>query len=62
VAALDPDLPIYFTGTPARLLNEILGVNRITATLFTVFGVAAVVLAGILGVLGLQVLQTSCSR
>jgi len=59
VASLDPNLPVYFTGTPARLHDEILGVNRITATLFTIFGVAAVVLAavGLYGVMSFSVSQ-----
>ena len=59
VAALDPNLPTYFGGTPARLHDEILGVNRITASLFTIFGVAAVVLAavGLYGVMSFSVNQ-----
>src|ERR1041385_7226704 len=31
VAELDSNLPTYFTGTPARLHDEILGVNKLTA-------------------------------
>jgi predicted permease len=59
IAQLDPNLPVYFGGTPARLHDEILGVNRITATLFTIFGVAAVVLAavGLYGVMSSSVSQ-----
>src|SRR5213594_98403 len=38
VAEIDSNLPTYFAGTPARLHNEILGANRITATLFGIFG------------------------
>ncbi|MEY2483769.1 MAG: putative transport system permease protein [Verrucomicrobiota bacterium] len=59
VAGLDPNLPVYFTGTPARLHDEILGVNRITANLFTIFGVAAVVLSavGLYGVMSFSVSQ-----
>ena len=59
VAALDPNLPVYFTGTPAQLHGEILGVNRITATLFTIFGVAAVLLSsvGLYGVMSFSVSQ-----
>ncbi|MGZ5537442.1 MAG: ABC transporter permease, partial [Chthoniobacterales bacterium] len=59
VAALDPNLPTYFGGTPARLHDEILGVNRITASLFTIFGIAAVVLAavGLYGVMSFSVNQ-----
>ncbi len=59
VAAVDPNLPTYFGGTPARLHDEILGVNRITASLFTIFGMAAVVLAavGLYGVMSFSVNQ-----
>jgi predicted permease len=59
VAALDPNLPVYFTGTPAQLHDEILGVNRITANLFTIFGVIAVLLSsvGLYGVMSFSVSQ-----
>jgi predicted permease len=59
VAKVDANLPVYFGGTPARLHDEILGVNRITATLFTIFGVAAVVLSsvGLYGVMSFSVNQ-----
>ncbi|HEV8186035.1 MAG TPA: FtsX-like permease family protein, partial [Chthoniobacterales bacterium] len=59
VAQVDANLPIYFGGTPARLHDEILGVNRITATLFTIFGIAAVVLSavGLYGVMSFSVNQ-----
>jgi putative ABC transport system permease protein len=59
VAELDSNLPTYFGGTPARLHDEILGVNRITATLFTIFGVAAFVLSavGLYGVMSFSVTQ-----
>jgi predicted permease len=59
VAGIDPNLPVYFTGTPARLHDEVLGVNRITATLFTIFGAAAIVLSavGLYGVIGFSVSQ-----
>jgi putative ABC transport system permease protein len=59
VAQLDANLPVYFPGTPARLHDEILGVNRITATLFTIFGIAAVVLSsvGLYGVMSFSVNQ-----
>jgi len=57
VAQLDANLPVYFAGTPARLHDEILGVNRITATLFTIFGVVAVLLSsvGLYGVMSFSV-------
>ena len=59
VAELDSNLPTYFGGTPARLHDEILGVNRITATLFTIFGIAAFVLSavGLYGVMSFSVTQ-----
>jgi len=59
VAALDANLPTYFGGTPARLHDEILGVNRITANLFTIFGITAVLLSavGLYGVMSFSVNQ-----
>jgi predicted permease len=59
VAQLDSNLPTYFGGTPARLHDEILGVNRITATLFTIFGVVAFFLSavGLYGVMSFSVNQ-----
>ena len=59
VAQVDANLPTYFGGTPERLHDEILGVNRITATLFTIFGIAAVVLSsvGLYGVMSFSVNQ-----
>jgi hypothetical protein len=59
VAELDSNLPTYFGGTPGRLHDEILGVNRITATLFTLFGAAAFLLSavGLYGVMSFSVNQ-----
>src|SRR5437773_2980060 len=59
VAELDSNLPLYFTGTPARLHNEILGANRIMASLFTIFGIVAFVLSavGLYGVMSFSVNQ-----
>ena len=59
VAELDSNLPLYFAGTPARLHNEILGVNRIMASLFTIFGIVAFVLSavGLYGVMSFSVNQ-----
>ena len=59
VAQIDSNLPVYFGGTPARLHDEILGVNRITANLFTIFGAAAVLLSavGLYGVMSFSVNQ-----
>jgi putative ABC transport system permease protein len=59
VAELDSNLPTYFAGTPARLHNEILGGNRIIATLFGIFGAVAFVLSavGLYGVMSFSVTQ-----
>lgn len=61
VAQIDANLPVYFGGTPARLHDEILGVNRLTANLFTIFGAAAVVLSavGLYGVMSFSVNRRS---
>lgn len=59
VAQLDSDLPVYFPGTPARLHNEILGANRIIASLFAIFGAVAFLLSavGLYGVMSFSVNQ-----
>ena len=59
VVQLDSDVPIYFPGTPARLHDEVLAGNRITATLFSIFGAVAFVLAavGLYGVMSFSVNQ-----
>ena len=59
VAELDSNLPTYFTGTPARLHDEILGVNKLTANLFTIFGAVAFALSavGLYGVMSFSVNQ-----
>ncbi len=59
VAQLDSNLPLYFGGTPEKLHDEILGVNRVTATLFTIFGIIAFVLSavGLYGVMSFSVNQ-----
>jgi predicted permease len=59
VSQVDANLPVYFGGTPAQLHDEILGINRITANLFTIFGVAAVLLSavGLYGVMSFSVNQ-----
>jgi predicted permease len=59
IAELDSNLPTYFAGTPARLHDEILGVNRLTANLFTIFGAIAFVLSavGLYGVMSFSVNQ-----
>src|SRR5881392_1475468 len=59
VAEVDSNLPTYFAGTPARLHDEILGGNRIIATLFGIFGAVAFVLSavGLYGVMSFSVTQ-----
>ena len=59
VAELDSNLPTYFAGTAARLHDEILGGNRIIATLFGIFGAVAFVLSavGLYGVMSFSVTQ-----
>ena len=59
VAQLDSNLPTYFAGTPAQFHNEILGGNRIIATLFGIFGAVAFVLSavGLYGVMSFSVTQ-----
>src|SRR2546423_10315925 len=59
IAELDSNLPTYFAGTPARLHDEILGVNKIIANLFVIFGAVAFVLSavGLYGVMSFSVNQ-----
>jgi putative ABC transport system permease protein len=59
VAELDSNLPTYFPGTPARFHQEVLGGNRIIATLFSIFGVVAFILSavGLYGVMTFSVNQ-----
>ncbi|HYM26092.1 MAG TPA: ABC transporter permease, partial [Vicinamibacterales bacterium] len=55
----DPNLPLYFVGTPKSQLEVFVSQNRIIATLFSIFGAVAVVLAavGIYGVMSFAVSQ-----
>ncbi len=59
IARLDSDLPTYFPGTPARLHDEILGGNRVIASLFSIFGLIAFFLSavGLYGVMSFSVNQ-----
>jgi predicted permease len=59
VSELDSNLPTYFPGTPARFHQEVLGGNRIIATLFSIFGVVAFILSavGLYGVMTFSVNQ-----
>ena len=47
VNELDPNLPLYFVGTPKQNLDSFVAQNRIIATMFSIFGVIAVVLAAV---------------
>jgi ABC-type antimicrobial peptide transport system permease subunit len=55
----DPNLPLYFVGTPRSQIDGFVAQNRIVATLFSIFGAVAVVLAsvGIYGVMSFAVTQ-----
>ncbi len=59
VAKADPNLPLYFVGTPKAQQESFVGANRIIATMFTIFGIVAIVLAsvGIYGVMSFSVNQ-----
>ena len=59
VQKVDPNLPLYFVGTAKENQESFLAVNRIIATMFTVFGAVAVVLAsvGLYGVMSFSVNQ-----
>src|SRR5439155_16340567 len=47
VAELDSNLQTYFPNTPARFHKEILGGNRVIATLFSIFGVVPFILSAV---------------
>jgi putative ABC transport system permease protein len=55
----DPNLPLYFMGTPKSQIDGFVAQNRIIATMFSIFGVVAIVLAsvGIYGVMSFSVNQ-----
>ena len=55
----DPNLPLYFVGTPKNQIEVFVAANRIIATMFSIFGAVAVVLAsvGIYGVMSFSVNQ-----
>ncbi len=59
VNQLDPNLPLYFVGSARDNQNSFLGVNRIIATMFTLFGLVAVILSsvGLYGVMSFSVNQ-----
>ena len=53
IAKLDPNLPLYFVGTPKAQIEAFVAQNRVVAMMFTIFGVVAVVLASV-GIYGLM--------
>jgi predicted permease len=59
VGKVDPNLPLYFVGTPQSHIDGSVAQNRIIATMFSIFGAVAVVLAavGIYGVMSFSVSQ-----
>jgi putative ABC transport system permease protein len=59
VQKADPDLPLYYVGTPKSQIDTFIAPNRILATMFTIFGFVAMVLAsvGIYGVTSFSVNQ-----
>ena len=59
VMKADPNLPLYFVGTPRSQLEVFVAQSRIIATMFTIFGLVAVILAsvGIYGVMSFAVNQ-----
>jgi putative ABC transport system permease protein len=59
VTRVDPNLPLYFVGTPASQIDGFVAQNRIIATMFSIFGVVAMVLAsvGMYGVMSFSVNQ-----
>ena len=59
VAAVDPNLPLYFVGTPKSQLDGFIAQNRIIATMVSIFGAVAMLLAsvGMYGVMSFSVNQ-----
>jgi predicted permease len=57
VNKLDPNLPLYFVGTPKHNIDGFIAPNRIITTMFSLFGLIAVALAavGIYGVMSFSV-------
>ncbi|HXW06403.1 MAG TPA: ABC transporter permease, partial [Vicinamibacterales bacterium] len=59
MAKADPNLPLYFVGTPRAQIAGFVAQNRIIATMFSIFGLVAMILAavGIYGVMSFSVSQ-----
>jgi predicted permease len=53
VNRIDPNLPLYFIGTPKSQQDGFVAANRIIATMFSIFAIVAVVLASV-GIYGLM--------
>ena len=45
VAKADPNLPLYFIGTPKMNLDAFIAANRVIAAMFSIFGGIAILLA-----------------
>ena len=59
VSKIDPNLPLYFVGTPRENQSTFIGQNRVVAIMFTIFGGVAMILAavGLYGVMSFSVNQ-----
>ena len=59
MAKADPNLPLYFVGTPKSQIDGFVAQNRIIATMFSIFGLVAIILAsvGMYGVTSFSVNQ-----
>jgi len=59
VAKVDPNLPLYFIGTPKSQIDGFIAQNRIIASMFLIFGTVSALLAsvGIYGVMSFAVSQ-----
>jgi len=59
VNRVDPNLPLYFVGTPRENQDTFIAQNRIIAAMFSIFGLVAVILAsvGLYGVMSFSVNQ-----
>jgi len=59
VNKVDPNLPLYFVGTPKSAIDTFLAQNRLSAVMFGIFGLIAIILAsvGLYGVMSFSVNQ-----
>ena len=59
MALADPNLPLYFVGTPKVQIDGFIAQNSIIATMFSIFGLVAMILAsvGMYGVMSFSVNQ-----